>query len=135
MNLETVLHVKHYSDALFSFKTTRSEAIRTFRAGQFTMIGMGDDDVLRAYSIASPPDADELEFLSIKVPGGPLTERLKDIQIGDQIEVGDRPTGTLVIDNLTPAKRLCALPLALDLLRTCRFSVTPKRLNDSSKSW
>ena len=106
MNLETVLHVKHYSDALFSFKTTRSEAIRTFRAGQFTMIGMGDDDVLRAYSIASPPDADELEFLSIKVPGGPLTERLKDIQIGDQIEVGDRPTGTLVIDNLTPAKRL-----------------------------
>ena len=80
MNLETVLHVEHYSDALFSFKTTRSEAIRTFRAGQFTMIGMGDDDVLGAYGIASPPDADELEFLSIKVPGGPLTERLKDIE-------------------------------------------------------
>ena len=46
------------------------------------------------------------EFLSIKVPGGPLTERLKDIQKGDQIEVGDRPTGTLVLDNLQPGKRL-----------------------------
>src|SRR6056300_362620 len=106
MNLETVLSVQHYSDALFSFKTTRSEDIRAFKAGQFTMIGMGDNDVLRAYSIASPPTADHLEFLSIKVPGGPLTERLKDIQEGDQIEVGDRPTGTLVLDNLLPGKRL-----------------------------
>ena len=40
------------------------------------------------------------------MPGGPLTERLKDIQAGDQIEVGDRPTGTLVLDNLKPGKRL-----------------------------
>ena len=106
MNLETVLDVEHYSDALFSFKTTRSSDIRSFKAGQFTMIGMADDDVLRAYSIASAPHEAHLEFLSIKVPGGPLTERLKDIQVGDQIEVGDRPTGTLVLDNLKPGKRL-----------------------------
>lgn len=106
MNLETVLSVTHYSDALFSFTTTRSETIRSFRAGQFTMIGMGTDDLLRAYSIASPPTAQHLEFLSIKVPGGPLTERLQHIKPGDQIEVGDRPTGTLVIDNLTPGQRL-----------------------------
>ena len=106
MNLETVLHVEHYSDALFSFKTTRGPDIRSFKAGQFTMIGMADDDILRAYSIASAPNEAHLEFLSIKVPGGPLTERLKDIQVGDQIEVGDRPTGTLVLDNLKPGKRL-----------------------------
>ena len=106
MNLETVLDVEHYSDALFAFKTTRSSDIRSFKAGQFTMIGMADDDVLRAYSIASAPHEAHLEFLSIKVPGGPLTERLKDIQVGHQIEVGDRPTGTLVLDNLKPGKRL-----------------------------
>ena len=106
MNIETVLSVTHYSDALFSFRTTRSSEIRPFKAGQFTMIGMADDDLLRAYSIASPPDADALEFLSIKVPGGPLTERLQHIRPGDEIEVGDRPTGTLVVDNLTPGKRL-----------------------------
>ena len=106
MNLETVLHVEHYSDALFSFKTTRGPDIRSFKAGQFTMIGMADNDVLRAYSIASAPHEAHLEFLSIKVPDGPLTERLKDIQVGDQIEVGDRPTGTLVLDNLKPGKRL-----------------------------
>ena len=106
MNLETVLNVEHYSKNLFSFKTTRSSEIRSFKAGQFTMIGMADDDLLRAYSIASAPSEEHLEFLSIKVPGGPLTERLKDIQAGDQIEVGDRPTGTLVLDNLKPGKRL-----------------------------
>ena len=82
MNLETVLDVEHYSDALFSFKTTRSPDIRPFKAGQFTMIGMADDDVLRAYSIASAPDEEYLEFLSIKVPGGPLTERLKGYSKG-----------------------------------------------------
>lgn len=67
MNLETVLSVQHYSDALFSFKTTRSEDIRAFKAGQFTMIGMGDNDVLRAYSIASSPAADHLELSLIHI--------------------------------------------------------------------
>ena len=109
MNLETVLETTHYSDFLFSFKTTRSSDVRSFLAGQFTMIGMGDDDLLRAYSIASPPDADYLEFLSIIVQDGPLTRRLKDIKPGQQIEVGGRPTGTLVIKNLLAAKRLWCL--------------------------
>ncbi len=109
MNLETVLEVKHYSDFLFSFTTTRSDDMRPFKAGQFTMIGMGDDDVMRAYSIVSAPDADNLEFLSIKVPGGELTEQLKNIQPGDEIEVSPRPTGTLVVKNLTPGKRLWCL--------------------------
>ncbi|MDP5364454.1 MAG: ferredoxin--NADP reductase [Litorivicinaceae bacterium] len=106
MNLETVLSVRHYSDDLFSFQTTRSADIRAFKAGQFTMIGMGDNDILRAYSIASAPTDSHLEFLSIKVQDGPLTSRLQHIQAGDQIEVGDRPTGTLVLDNLLPGQRL-----------------------------
>lgn len=106
MNLETVVSVRHYSDDLFSFQTTRSQDIRPFKAGQFTMIGMGDNDILRAYSIASAPSEPHLEFFSIKVQDGPLTSRLQHIREGDQIEVGDRPTGTLILDNLLPGKRL-----------------------------
>lgn len=106
MNFEKVLSVKHYSDRLFSFTTTRETFTKPFLAGQFTMIGMGDDDILRAYSIASPPDADYLEFLSIKVDDGPLTSRLQHIQPGQEIEVMNRPTGTLVLKNLLPGKRL-----------------------------
>jgi len=109
MHFETVTSVTHYSDYLFSFITTRSRDFRPFKAGQFTMIGMGDDDLVRAYSIVSPPQADHLEFLSIKVADGALTSRLQSIQPGDEIEVVNRPAGTLVLDNLTPGKRLWCL--------------------------
>ena len=109
MHFETVQSVTHYSDFLFSFTTSKSEEFRQFKAGQFTMIGMGDDDLLRAYSIASAPQANHLEFLSIKMPGGALTSRLQKIAVGDEIEVTNRPTGTLVLDNLTPGKRLWCL--------------------------
>ena len=109
MNYETVLHVEHHSERLFSFKTTRQNFEKPFIPGQFTMIGMGDDDVLRAYSIASAPHQDTLEFFSIKVDDGPLTSRLQHIKVGDEIEVGNRPTGPLVVKNLIPGKRLWCL--------------------------
>jgi ferredoxin--NADP+ reductase len=47
-----------------------------------------------------------LEFLSIKVPDGPLTSVLQNIQVGDKIIVGKKPTGTLLIDYLLPGKNL-----------------------------
>jgi ferredoxin--NADP+ reductase len=75
------------------------------------MIGLRVDGkpLLRAYSIVSPNYADHLEFLSIKVPDGPLTSRLQHIQVGDTIIVGRKPTGTLLIDYLLPGKRLYLL--------------------------
>jgi ferredoxin--NADP+ reductase len=50
--------------------------------------------------IASPNYEEHLEFLSIKVPEGPLTSKLQNIQVGDTIIVGKKPTGTLLIDYL-----------------------------------
>ena len=107
---ETVTGVHHWTDHLFSFTTTRSRSFR-FRNGQFSMIGLPVDGkpLLRAYSIASPNFSDELEFFSIKVPDGPLTSRLLHIVPGDKIIVGQKATGTLLIDNLLPGKRLYLL--------------------------
>ncbi|TAL21738.1 MAG: ferredoxin--NADP reductase [Aquabacterium sp.] len=107
---ERVLSVHHWTDRLFSFKTTRDQALR-FRNGHFTMIGLrvNGKPLLRAYSIASANYEDHLEFLSIKVPDGPLTSRLQHIQVGDTIIVGRKPTGTLLCDYLTPGKRLYLL--------------------------
>ena len=105
---ETVLSVHHWTDRLFSFTTTRDQALR-FSNGHFTMIGLRGDNgkpLLRAYSIASANYEEHLEFLSIKVQDGPLTSKLQHIQVGDTIVVGRKPTGTLLIDYLTPAKRL-----------------------------
>ena len=107
---ERVLTVHHWTDRLFSFTTTRDPALR-FSNGHFTMIGLkvNDKPLLRAYSIVSANYEEHLEFLSIKVPDGPLTSRLQHIQVGDTIIVGKKPTGTLLIDYLLPGKRLYLL--------------------------
>ena len=104
---ETVLSVHHWTDRLFSFTTTRDTSLR-FSNGHFTMIGLKVDgkNLLRAYSIASPNYEEHLEFLSIKVQDGPLTSKLQNIQVGDKIIVGKKPTGTLLIDYLLPGKNL-----------------------------
>jgi len=109
-NEEQVLSVHHWTDTLFSFTTTRDPSLR-FSNGHFTMIGLrvNDKPLLRAYSIVSPNHDEHLEFLSIKVPDGPLTSRLQHIQVGDKVIVGRKPTGTLVIDYLLPGKRLYML--------------------------
>lgn len=105
---QKVLSVKHYTDRLFGFRTERPSSFR-FRSGEFVMIGLPKEDgkpLLRAYSVASPAWDDELEFYSIKVPDGPLTSRLQHIQPGDEVLLGKKPTGTLVLDALVGGKRL-----------------------------
>jgi ferredoxin--NADP+ reductase len=107
MHQEKVLSVHHWTDRLFSFTTTRDMALR-FSNGHFTMIGLmvNNKPLLRAYSVVSANYEEHLEFLSIKVPDGPLTSKLQHIQVGDMIIVGRKPTGTLLIDYLLPAKNL-----------------------------
>ncbi|WP_300379247.1 ferredoxin--NADP reductase [Henriciella sp.] len=105
---ETVVSVEHYTDRLFSFRISRPQSFR-FRSGEFVMIGLPRENgkpLLRAYSVASPAWDDTLEFYSIKVPDGPLTSRLQNIKEGDKVLLGKKPTGTLVLDALTPGKRL-----------------------------
>lgn len=107
---ERVLSVHHWTDNLFSFRTTRDPAFR-FRNGEFTMIGLEVEGrpLLRAYSVVSANYEEELEFFSIKVQDGPLTSKLQHLKVGDPIIVGKKPTGTLVLDNLLPGKNLYLL--------------------------
>ena len=110
LSVETVTRVHHWNEHLFSFSITRPSSFR-FRSGEFVMLGLPDGQrpLLRAYSIASPAYAEELEFLSIKVPEGPLTSRLQTIKEGDPVFLGRKPTGTLVADALLPGRRLFLL--------------------------
>jgi ferredoxin--NADP+ reductase len=107
LHAERVVQVQHYTDRLFRFRVTRPQSLR-FRSGEFVMIGLPGPEkpIMRAYSIASPSWDEELEFFSIKVPGGPFTESLQKIKPGDQILLRPKPTGTLVNDALLPGKRL-----------------------------
>ncbi|KQT70019.1 MULTISPECIES: ferredoxin--NADP reductase [unclassified Aureimonas] len=104
---QTVTSVQHYTDRLFRFRMTRPDGFR-FRSGEFVMIGLPNaaKPVFRAYSIASPAWDEELEFFSIKVEDGPLTEHLQKIAVGDTVLMRKKSTGTLVHDALIPGKRL-----------------------------
>ena len=104
---EKVTSIYHWTNKTFSFKTTRDKGFR-FKNGEFAMIGLEVDNkpLLRAYSVVSPNHEDHLEFLSIKVPNGPLTSKLQHIKVEDEIIVNSKPTGTLVCDYLLPGRNL-----------------------------
>ena len=121
--LEEVSEVKHWTETLFSFKTTRNKSLR-FQNGHFLMIGLEVDGkpLLRAYSVVSPNYEDHLEFLSIKIPDGALTSRLKLIKPGDKILVGEKSVGTLVIDDLKPGKRLYLLSTGTGLALAAKLN-------------
>ena len=101
---EKVLSVHHWTDRLFSFRTTRTPTFR-FRSGQFVMMGLRSEGkpLVRAYSLASALTRTHLEFFSIKVPNGPLDLAPAASQGRRRVLVGRKPTGTLLIDNLSPA--------------------------------
>ena len=76
------------------------------------MIGLeqeGGRPLMRAYSIASANYEEEMEFFSIKVQDGPLTQHLQKLAVGDEVLVGTKPVGTLVTDHLLPGKNLYLL--------------------------
>jgi ferredoxin--NADP+ reductase len=110
LNPEQVLSVRHWNDTLFSFTTTRNAGFR-FKNGHFVMMGMDVEGkpLLRAFSLVSANYDEHLEFYSIKIPDGALTSRLQHIQPGSEVLVGRKPTGTLLVDNLLPGKRLYLL--------------------------
>ncbi len=107
---EKVIEVHHWSDTLFTIKTTRDRSLR-FRNGEFAMMGLEVDGrpLMRAYSMASSQYEDHLEFYSIKVQHGDLTSRLQHIKEGDQLLVSKKPTGTLLWDRLKSGKHLYLL--------------------------
>ncbi|MEM6485398.1 MAG: ferredoxin--NADP reductase [Pseudomonadota bacterium] len=102
-----VTAVKHWNERLFSFKTERAPEFR-FENGHFTMVGLRVDGkpLLRAYSIASANYEEELEFFSIIVDDGPLTSRLQHIKIGDEVLLGRKPVGTLLLADLHAGRNL-----------------------------
>ena len=104
---QAVLSVRPWSDKTFSFTLSRPQDF-AFASGEFVTIGLKREGklVARAYSIVSPGDASELEFLSIHVPDGPLTSQLVQVQPGDSVWVNSKPTGSLTLDHVRPGRGL-----------------------------
>ncbi len=105
----TVLSKTVWSDTLFSFTTTRPDGFR-FEAGQFVRLGVNpseldanqgkdvpDERIFRAYSVASSPYDEALEFFSVVVPDGAFTSQLQHLQVGDTLWLNPTPFGFLTL--------------------------------------
>ena len=99
-----IIDIHHYTERLFSFRTERPPTHR-FNAGEFTMLSL-DGKLKRAYSYTSGPHDDYLEFYSVNIPDGQFTSELSQMLVGDEIMIGRKPTGSLVLTNLEPPTEL-----------------------------
>ncbi len=108
--LETVTSVHRWTDALFSFKTTRPADYR-FEAGQYARLGLPTDGRIlwRAYSIVSAPHEDYLEYYGVLVPGGAFTTILKAIEPGDTIWTDRQSFGFMTPDRFADGEDLWML--------------------------
>lgn len=113
-SLEKVLSVHRWTDTLFSFTLTRPAHFK-FSAGQFARIGLmvGDELVVRAYSVVSSPFDETLEFFSIVVPDGAFTSNLQHLKVNDALYLEKIPYGYLTL-----ARYQLPLPQDLWLLGT-----------------
>lgn len=113
-SLEKVLSVHRWTNTLFSFTMTRPAHFK-FSAGQFARIGLkvGDELVVRAYSVVSSPFDETLEFFSIVVPDGAFTSNLQHLNVGDELYLEKVPYGYLTL-----ARYQLPLPKDLWLLGT-----------------
>jgi ferredoxin--NADP+ reductase len=107
---QEITSFRHWSDRVFSFTTTRPEAFE-FRNGEFVMLGLRPEGKLipRAYSITSTNRDDHLEFLSIRVPDGPLTSHLARVGAGAPIWINSKSTGSLTLEHIRPGRNLYML--------------------------
>ena len=97
---------RHWTDALFSLRVEGPRL--AFEAGQFVRIALdiAGERVARPFSFVNPPADPTLEFYGIVVPEGPLSPRLAQLGVGDNLFVAPNPAGFLVLSELPEAETL-----------------------------
>ena len=110
-----VIEVTRWAPTLLSFKVTRPDGFK-FTAGQFVRLGLNptelqhfnqdqstlassvlDERIFRAYSVASSPFDEFLEFFSVVIVDGAFTSRLQYLQVGDRLWLNPMPFGYLTL--------------------------------------
>jgi ferredoxin/flavodoxin---NADP+ reductase len=96
-----------WNDHLFSLRFS-CENFPRFKAGQFTKVGVEQDDKIlsRPYSLVSGPDDNELEIIAVPVEDGLLSPKLHTLQIGDCLKIMSPATGFLVLDEVPKSRDL-----------------------------
>lgn len=104
-----VVENRQWSERLFSLRIRAP--LGEFKAGQFVRVALEIDGerVARPYSLVNAPSEEPLEIYFNIVEQGPLTPRLAGLRPGDAVEVADRATGFLVIDEVPQSRHLWLL--------------------------
>lgn len=106
-----LLSSRRWTPKLLSFRLARDPSYR-FVPGQFARLGLrkaNGSPVWRAYSIASAPWEDHLEFYSIVVPGGQFTTLLDTIEPDDEIMIERTAYGFLTTNRFADGRDLWML--------------------------
>ena len=100
---------KRWTDRLFSLRI--DAPLGAFSAGQFVRVALdvGGEQVARPYSLVNAPGEELLEIYFDIVPEGPLSPRLAMLEPGDAIQVADKPSGFLTINEVPDVKHLWLL--------------------------
>lgn len=101
-----VVDKRHWTDDLYSLRI--DAAVEPFAAGQFTRLALDIDGerVGRPYSYVNAPDERPLEFYFITIPHGPLSDRLRRLQVGDPVWVSARAGGFFTLASVPAAQHL-----------------------------
>ncbi len=105
----SVISLRRWTDELYSVQLQAE--IAPFKAGQFTRLALEIDGemVARPYSFVNGPDNPLLEFYFIRVPGGPLTAQLIELEPGDSLFIAPRSAGFFILDEVPAADVLWML--------------------------
>jgi ferredoxin--NADP+ reductase len=104
-----VVQLRRWTQGLYSLQLEAD--IAPFVAGQFTRLALEIEGaiVARPYSFVNGPDNPVHEFYFIRVPGGPLTARLVNLQPGDSVFIAPRGAGFFVLNEVPAAEHLWML--------------------------
>jgi len=115
---------RHWSQALYSLQI--EAPLGVFQAGQYIKVALEVDGerVGRPYSLVNAPQEQPLEIYFNEIPEGPLTPKLSDLEVGDQIWVSAKASGVFTMDNVVSRRDLwmlatgTALGVFLSILKT-----------------
>ena len=104
-----VVDVKHWTETLYSVKVSAPNV--EFIAGQYTKVSLSinDQEVARPYSFVNSPNEDILEFYSVSVPNGPLSTAMQKLKEGDNINIGPKGNGFLILNEIPMTENIWML--------------------------
>jgi len=96
----TLVDRTDYAPDLWSIRVEPPEEL-VFKPGQYVSFGLEVDGKIleRAFSIVSSPAEKQLEFFIERVPGGALSPRLYDLQVGATVLMRKRAKGIFLLDS------------------------------------